>query len=108
MHNKLFILILVLLSLLFPKSVNGIDLIKEGAIFKYYKGTKEASSPRSAWTAIDFDDSSWLRGKIPFYSNENIANGSELADMKGITQPYMSGVSFVSMTHQNSDWDLLK
>ena len=83
MYNKLFILILALLSLLFPKSVNGIDLIKEGDIFNYYKGTKEASSPRSAWTTIDFDDSSWLRGKIPFYSNENIANGSELADMKG-------------------------
>ena len=83
MHNKLFILTLAMVAIIFPRSVNGIDLIKEGAIFNYHKGTKEASSPRSAWTAIDFDDSSWLRGKIPFYSNEKITNGSELTDMKG-------------------------
>ena len=83
MHNKLFIMILSLVAVIFPRSDNGIYLIDQGAIFNYHKGTKEASSPDSAWTAIDFDDSSWLRGKIPFFSNEKITDGSELIDMKG-------------------------
>ena len=83
MYNKLFTMMLSLVAFTFPRSDNGIYIIDQGAIFNYQKGTKEASSPHSAWTAIDFDDSSWPRGKIPFFSNEKITDGSELIDMKG-------------------------
>ena len=61
---------------------NGIDLIKEGAVFKYHKGTKEASSPRTAWTKVDFDNSSWSRGETPFFNNEKTNGGTELGDMQ--------------------------
>ena len=69
MTNRLFTLALTLAAFAAPG--RGVDLIKEGAVFKYHKGTKDASSPRSAWTGIDFDDASWLRGKLPFYNNED-------------------------------------
>ena len=65
-----------------PRLANGIDLIKEGAVFKYHKGTKEASSPRTAWTKVDFDNSSWSRGKTPFFNNEKTNGGTELGDMQ--------------------------
>ena len=35
-------LALALAALMAPPLANGIDLIKEGAVFKYHKGTKEA------------------------------------------------------------------
>ena len=66
-----------------PQSANGIELIKKGDLLKYKKGTKEASSPRSAWTKQNFSDSTWLRGRQPFYSNEKADDGTNLSDMKG-------------------------
>ncbi|MED5495771.1 MAG: Ig-like domain-containing protein, partial [Verrucomicrobiota bacterium] len=80
MPNRLFTLALALAAFAAPG--RGGDLIKEGAVFKYHKGTKDASSPRSAWTGIDFDDASWSRGKLPFYNNEDVEGGTELSDMK--------------------------
>jgi hypothetical protein len=71
-----------LAALAAPRLANGIDLIKAGAVFKYHKGTKDASSPRSAWLAVDFDNSSWLRGKTPFFNNEKVDGGTELGDMQ--------------------------
>ena len=64
-----------------PLLANGIDLIEEDAVFKYHKGTKEASSPRTAWTKVDFDNSSWSRGETPFFNNEIVDGGTELTDM---------------------------
>lgn len=46
-----------------PKTV----LIATNAVWKYKKGTSEASSPISAWRFLNFDDSSWLEGPGPFY-----------------------------------------
>ena len=80
MTNRLFTLALALAAFAAPG--RGVDLIKEGVVFKYHKGTKDASSPRSAWTGIDFDDASWSRGKLPFYNNEDVEGGTELSDMK--------------------------
>ena len=71
-----------LAALAAPRLANGIDLIKEGAVFKYHKGTKEASSPRTAWTKVDFDNSSWSRGETPFFNNEKTNGGTELGDMQ--------------------------
>ena len=82
MNHRLIALALALSAAAVPQHTYGVDLIKEGAVFKYHKGTKDASSPRSAWTGIDFDDASWLRGKIPFYNNETVDGGTELSDMK--------------------------
>ncbi|SVD75442.1 uncharacterized protein METZ01_LOCUS428296, partial [marine metagenome] len=77
-------LALALATLVAPRLSNGIDLIEEGAVFKYHKGTKEASSPRTAWTKVNFTDSKWLRGEIPFYSNEDINGGTDLGNMNRI------------------------
>ena len=82
MHKQFLLLTLALATIIIPRVTMGIDLIKEGTVFKYHKGTKEPSSPRSAWTTVDFNDNSWLRGRIPFYSNEKVTGGSELSDMK--------------------------
>ncbi|MCX7872391.1 MAG: lamin tail domain-containing protein [Verrucomicrobiae bacterium] len=46
-----------------PKTV----LIATNAVWKYKKGTSEASSPITAWRLLPFDDSSWLQGPGPFY-----------------------------------------
>ena len=73
---------LALAALTVPRLANGIDLVKEGVVFKYHKGTKEASSPRTAWTKLNFSDTTWLQGEQPFYNNENINGGTELDDMK--------------------------
>jgi hypothetical protein len=65
-----------------PQTASGVELIKESTVFKYHKGTKEASSPRTAWTGLNFSDSTWSRGQQPFYSNEEVDSGTELSDMK--------------------------
>ena len=75
MNKRLLNLAVALASLAAPRLANGIDLIKEVAVFKYHKGIKEATSPRTAWTEVDFENSSWSRGKIPFFNNEK-TNGS--------------------------------
>ncbi|MCH2384148.1 MAG: lamin tail domain-containing protein [Pedosphaera sp.] len=82
MNKRLLNLAVALAALAAPRLANGIDLIKEGAVFKYHKGTKEASSPRTAWTKVDFDNSSWSRGKTPFFNNEKTNGGTELGDMQ--------------------------
>ena len=82
MNKRLLNLAVALAALAAPRLANGIDLIKAGAVFKYHKGTKDASSPRSAWLAVDFDNSSWLRGKTPFFNNEKVDGGTELGDMQ--------------------------
>ena len=82
MNKQLLNLAVALAALAAPRLANGIDLIKEGAVFKYHKGTKEASSPRTAWTKVDFDNSSWSRGETPFFNNEKTNGGTELGDMQ--------------------------
>ncbi|MBT3842116.1 MAG: hypothetical protein HOF61_08035, partial [Verrucomicrobia bacterium] len=82
MVKRLLNLAAALAALAAPRLANGIDLIKEGAVFKYHKGTKEASSPRTAWTKVDFDNSSWSRGETPFFNNEKTNGGTELSDMQ--------------------------
>ena len=81
MNKRLLNLAVALAALAAPRLANGIDLIEEDAVFKYHKGTKEASSPRTSWTKINYSDTSWLSGQIPFYNNENVDGGTELADM---------------------------
>ncbi|MHC4743428.1 MAG: lamin tail domain-containing protein, partial [Planctomycetota bacterium] len=47
-------------------------LIEEGARWKYFEGTEEASEPNTrAWREIDFDDSSWKEGNLIIGYGEN-------------------------------------
>ena len=61
MHKLSCIFILILCSL----AVADARLVNTNDIFKYFKGTTEASSPISAWREIDFDDSGWNSGEGP-------------------------------------------
>ena len=79
MNKRLLNLAVALASLAAPRLANGIDLIKWGAVFNYHKGTKEASSPRTAWTEVDVENSSWSLGRAPFFNNEK-TNGGGLTD----------------------------
>src|SRR5436190_281557 len=40
-------------------------LIPDHSIWKYFKGLSEASSPTTAWRALDFDEAGWLTGPAP-------------------------------------------
>ena len=62
MSKRLCIFILILCSL----AVADARLVNTNDLFKYFKGTAEASSPIFAWTEIDFDDSGWSTGEGPF------------------------------------------
>jgi hypothetical protein len=57
-------------------------LIPQGSVWRYRKGTQEASSPPSAWRALGFDDSGWLEGKASIgYGDPFVV--TTLADMRG-------------------------
>ncbi|MBN1670815.1 MAG: lamin tail domain-containing protein [Kiritimatiellae bacterium] len=43
----------------------GATLVSRATTWRYAKGTREASDPRSEWRAIDFDDSGWAKGQAP-------------------------------------------
>ncbi|PYK99740.1 MAG: hypothetical protein DME19_07575 [Verrucomicrobia bacterium] len=57
-------------------------LIPDHAIWKYFKGLSEASSPSTAWRALNFDDSGWLSGAAPVGYDPALAMGTSLADMR--------------------------
>ncbi|MBN1676797.1 MAG: Ig-like domain-containing protein [Kiritimatiellae bacterium] len=40
--------------------------VRAGAVWRYAKGSQEASSPPTAWRAAGFDDSGWALGAMPF------------------------------------------
>ncbi|MBN1670803.1 MAG: lamin tail domain-containing protein, partial [Kiritimatiellae bacterium] len=55
--------------------------VESGAVWKYRKGTAEASAPATAWRNFGFDDSAWAEGAAPFgYGSD--AYGTTLADMR--------------------------
>jgi hypothetical protein len=41
---------------------SGTTLISSNSTWSYFKGTSEASSPATAWRALDFNDTGWLLG----------------------------------------------
>jgi len=59
------------------------DGVPAGVLWKYRKGTAEASQPATAWRRADFDDSGWAEGAAPFGYGDG-PYGTELADMKGL------------------------
>lgn len=64
-------------------------LFSTNAVWRYFKGTNEASSPdATAWRAPAFDDSAWSNGLAPFYyDTDTSASGdtgnTQLTDMQG-------------------------
>lgn len=48
-----------------PRPVSR-ELVAAGADWSYFKGTGEATSPRSLWRSVDFDASTWPSGPSPF------------------------------------------
>jgi len=43
-----------------------VQLVDRGAIWRYFKGTGEASSPPGLWRTMDFSDVGWPLGAAPF------------------------------------------
>ncbi|MBN1674623.1 MAG: fibronectin type III domain-containing protein [Kiritimatiellae bacterium] len=61
-----------------------LDGVAGESVWRYRKGTAEASSPPYAWRLPGFDDSGWAEGRGPIgYSDHEAPLGTELADMRG-------------------------
>ncbi|HBV32787.1 MAG TPA: hypothetical protein DEB49_10050, partial [Verrucomicrobiales bacterium] len=56
-------------------------LIRRGSQWKYLKGKKEASNPRSAWRKPDHKETGWLSGSTPIGYGENFIKKT-LGDMR--------------------------
>jgi hypothetical protein len=78
-----------LLGTLVLASSPAATLFSTNAVWRYFKGTNEASSPdATAWRAPAFDDSAWSSGLAPFYyDTDTSASGDtgnmQLTDMQG-------------------------
>jgi len=69
-------------------STKGSSLVTRGSSWKYFKGKREASAPRTAWRKADFNDSAWLTGRTPIGYGENFMK-TPLDDMRnGYTSVY--------------------
>jgi len=69
-------------------STKAKTLVAKGGVWKYFKGTKEASNPRTAWRGLDFTESGWLSGRTPIGYGENFMK-TTLSDMRnGYTSVY--------------------
>jgi hypothetical protein len=60
----------------------SVFLIEERSEWKYFKGTQEPSRGRDSWRQVDFDDSSWLRGRTVIGYGESFID-TTLSDMRG-------------------------
>ena len=54
----------------------------QGGVWRYRKGTAEASAPVPAWRGVGFDDSGWATGAAAFGYNAGTL-GTQLGDMQG-------------------------
>ena len=65
-----------------PNLSDSNSLLRAGAIWRYRKGTSEASSPVTAWRQAGYDDSSWLVGRtsIGYGDGDDVTT---LSDMQG-------------------------
>jgi hypothetical protein len=59
-----------------------LTLIPEKSVWKYRKGTSEASNPIGAWRQSNFDDSGWSSGTGPIGYDPSIPMGTTLSDMR--------------------------
>ncbi len=57
-------------------------LVAAGEVWRYLKGTAEASAPAAAWRAVGFNDAGWPEGRTSLGYGENFIQTS-LDDMRG-------------------------
>ncbi len=57
-------------------------LVASGGLWRYRKGTSEASDPRGEWRTIEFDDGTWGSGRSPIGFGEDFIV-TDLDDMRG-------------------------
>ena len=65
-----------------PIAQGAIAVIPLNSIWKYWKGTVEASSPVGAWRGLGFSDGGWVTSPAPFFYGEPLS-GTLLNDMQG-------------------------
>jgi hypothetical protein len=71
-------------ALLVTLSANAAVVIPTNSVWRFFRGTNEASGPTGTeWRTNTFDDSSWETGQAPFYfgTNYNPAAGTLLSDI---------------------------
>ena len=69
-------------------STKANTLVAKGSSWKYFKGKREASTPRDAWRKAAFTESGWLTGRTPIGYGENFMK-TTLGDMRnGYTSVY--------------------
>ena len=73
--------VLSALLLLAPALAWSAEILPATAIWRYFPGRTEASSPdHTAWRAPGFDDTTWASGPAPFFFGKPFS-GTELTDM---------------------------
>ncbi|HYV34186.1 MAG TPA: Ig-like domain-containing protein, partial [Gemmataceae bacterium] len=76
-------------------------LIQSNSVWRFVKGTREASTPTDAWRRNDFNDSGWSNAPAPFYYGDPYNSfenpGTLLSDMLGgYTSIYLRSSFFLS------------
>ena len=69
------------LILFFSLNVPGQVIIDWNSQWSYFKGTKEPSTPNTAWRGTGFNATSWAKGNSPFRYGDG-SGGTELTDMQ--------------------------
>ncbi len=64
-----------------PDADGTLTLIDDGETWSYFKGTSAPAGGESAWTAVDYDDSSWSQGLAPVGYGEDFVE-TVLSDMR--------------------------
>lgn len=70
------VLATLLLAIALPLPAQEI-LVPNGALWRWRKGTNEASSPASLWRNAAFNDSAWATGSAPFHFGTNASGGDD-------------------------------
>ncbi|MBN1672140.1 MAG: chitobiase/beta-hexosaminidase C-terminal domain-containing protein [Kiritimatiellae bacterium] len=82
----------------------GPAAIAKGSIWKYRRGTAEASVPPFAWWLLAFDDAGWATGPAPIgYSNYDVPIGTPLSDMQNAYSSFFMRRSFMLTDAANVD-----
>ncbi|MBN1676537.1 MAG: lamin tail domain-containing protein [Kiritimatiellae bacterium] len=92
-----FCALIVLLFLVFCPALRAETLIARSTAWKYLKGTREASEPRSEWRQPDFDDSAWSSGGAPIGFGEAGIN-TTLSDMLNKYSSFFVRKTFTAST----------
>ncbi|RME94878.1 MAG: hypothetical protein D6766_04745, partial [Verrucomicrobia bacterium] len=82
MRKTLGITLLVLAGIMGRTHAEPVVLVQTNALWRYFKGTQEASDPIDAWRQPGFDDSAWAQGRATFTYGPDGFQGTVLSDMR--------------------------